>query len=315
MKRLVKLSSIAFWVIYLGVVHQVFAQNFSHQFSLGKIDKSGLYKVVLSPELRSLAQANFSDVRLSSFADSLVEVPFFIRQENDDSANWDIRKYSLAHSGNLDTGIYPRIQISRRELPQEKRTQILVYSHQKYEINQIQFVIQSPFYFSREVSMYTKELQRHTRLKKGMQKNLLGSFYIKKGESHEFAMDHTLTDTLYIDILNLDNPSLAISELIIKQSPKVLYTYLTKGDMPTLFCGNSTLPFPIYDLEQFSSEILKAPISELKIGEGKSKLIAAPSKAILSFWQSKEFLWVCLILAMGFTAYFSWSIMNKKSVN
>lgn len=315
MKRLVKISSIAFWVIYLGVVHQVFAQSFSHQFSLGKIDKSGLYKVVLSPELCSIAQANFSDVRLSSCADSLVEVPFFIRQENDDSANWDIRKFSLDHPSRIDTNGYPKVQVSLRELPQEKRTQILVYSHQKYELNQIQFVIQSPIYFSREISMYTKELQPHRRLKKSMQKNLLGSFYLKKGESHEFAMDYTLTDTLYIDILNLDNQPLAISELIIKQRPKVLYTYLNKGDMPALFCGNSTLPFPSYDLEQFSSEILKSPIRELKIGEGNSMLNAAPSKDISSFWQSKEFLWVCLILAMGFTAYFSWSILNKKSIN
>lgn len=313
MKRVVKISSIAFWVIYLGVLQQVFAQSFTHQFSLGKIDKSGLYKVVLSPEFCSIAQTNFSDVRLSSNADSLVEVPFFIRQEIGDSAKWDVLKFNLANTSNLDTGVFPTMQAFKRELPHEKCTQILLFSQQKYELNQIQFVIPSPFFFSREVSVYTKELQQQRRLKKSMQKNLLRNFYLKKGESQEFAINHTLTDTLYIDVLNLNNPPLAISELIIKQSPKVLYTYLENGDLPTLFCGNSTLQFPRYDLAQFSSEILNSSIEELSVESKKVIMLSSSSSNNLHFWQSKEFFWACLILAILIMAYFSFALLKEKS--
>jgi hypothetical protein len=311
MKSLVKISNIAFWVIYLGVLQQVFAQSFTHQFGLGKIEVNGLYKVLLSPEFCAIAQDNFTDVRLSSQADSLVEVPYFIRNEEEDSSKWNVCRFTF-ESGGTRKEWCKSLMVSKRELPHEKISQILIYARQKYGLNQIQFVIQSPVYFSREVIVYTKALQPKRRLKGGIQKNILERFQIKKGESLSFTINHIITDTLYLDILNLNNPPLDIAELVIKQSPKVLYAYLNKGDLATLFCGNSTLQFPCYDLDQFSNEIVREPIKELKIGEGKLIVNVGHSKGSLNFWQTKEFLWICLIIAIIITAYFSWALLKEK---
>jgi hypothetical protein len=307
----VKISSIAFWVIYVCTIQQVFAQRFTHQFGLGKIEEKGLYKVLLSSEFCSIAQSNFTDVRLSSQADSLVEVPYFIRNEQEDSSKWNECRFTF-ESGGTHKEWCKSLMVSKRELPHEKISQILICAGQKYGLNQIQFVIQSPIYFSREVIVYTKVLPSKMRLKRGIQKNILERFQIKKGESQTFAFNHDITDTLYIDILNLNNPPLDIAELIVKQCPKVLYTYLNKGDLPTLFCGNTELQIPNYDLEQFSNEIVKEPIKELKIRKGELLVFAGHPNGSLNFWQTKEFLWICLTIAIIITAYFSWALLKEK---
>ena len=314
MKSQAKKISIAFLVLYLLAFKGLIAQDFSRKYDLGKVKKSGLYRVVLSPDFCAVAQANFSDVRLSSKVDSLVEVPYFIRLEEGDTNEWDVSKFNFSKPQIEGQNAFKGVHAIKRELPQEHITQICLFSLPSYRVNQIQFAIQSPEYFSREVMVYTKEIPMRGRFKKEQQKNMLANLELKKGQSFIFPLDYTLTDSLFIDILNLNNPPLEIAELSLKQKPYVLYTYLNKGDLPTLFCGNENLQMPNYDLAQFTQEILKAPIEKLPLGEGKIIAQALPAQAVWHFWQSKEFLWTCLVIAMLFMTYLSIALLkeNKK---
>ncbi|MDZ4667083.1 MAG: hypothetical protein SGJ00_04280 [bacterium] len=204
MRKLKFLCLSAFFLL----VQPGFSQEFTREYSLGTISKSGLYKVQLSPEFRSFAQK-----------DSFIELPYFIRVEEKDTSHWDSRILPINILPSDKQSDSPRIQIISKEILKDQITRIQIWSDQKYEFNPVQIKVQSPIYYSRELQFYTKQIVKPRRGRAYTQNNLIMVSQLEKGKGHSFDFNLVLNDTLAIDILNLNNPPLRIEQLVLRQSP------------------------------------------------------------------------------------------------
>ena len=115
-----------------------------------------------------------------------------------------------------------------------------------------------------------------------------------------------LEKELFIEIDNNDNPPLEIESISCKQLASYLICDFKANHTYTLMCGNQLLKTPEYDLINFVSQVPQllpeasvSPITKLK------NITPVELKKEISFFETKQFLWLCL--AIGAIAIFLFS--------
>ena len=115
-----------------------------------------------------------------------------------------------------------------------------------------------------------------------------------------------LEKELFIEIDNNDNPPLEIESITCKQLASYLVCDFKANHTYTLMCGNQLLKTPEYDLINFVSQVPQL-LTEASISEMSEPKNTTPVelKKEISFFETKQFLWICL--AIGAIAIFLFS--------
>ncbi|MDP3930199.1 MAG: hypothetical protein Q8R57_14355 [Bacteroidota bacterium] len=400
-------------LFFIGL-NPIFAQDFSRVYAVEKVEKSAWYKIPLNEDLLGNAKFDYTDIRLFSTNDSLLEIPYLLQEElpqtpstcfvpfgievtsqkgvqqvlvQTDGSNLNTlllkvgnhknaRVFSLAGSHdkkewfgisdseflpvtlqNLETFYWHRlyfpstkyaflrlqfldstqakieiisvggsvfskaekqpilplvgIQYLIEHLP-NKTSMIKVFSKQKQWIHQMAFSIKNPMFYSREVSLYTKELVQAKRRKKVWQETGVGHFELRAHSNQSFALNHYLDDTLYIAIDNQDNMPLPIAEILFFQRAIHLFAYLEEDKLYLLKCGNTALSKPQYDLSSFAKLIQDSVARSLHYSLVPTTTETQIAVKEVPFYEQKYFLWICIFVGAITLFFFSWKLLQEK---
>ena len=202
-----------------------------------------------------------------------------------------------------------------KEDPERKITSIRLAFENNQEVNRIDFKITSPRLYMRHAIIYVNKTEKQ-KYKTISYKDILFEFDLSSDAPLFFDVPSINEKEFFIEIENKDNPPLTIGSISCKQLASYLVCDLDPKNKYTLKCGNMRLKFPEYDLVNFvstSPQLLpEAHIDNFKeIPITKTNAIEKPK----SFFETKQFLWLCLCLGGLVVLIFSVSLlkdMGKK---
>jgi len=197
----------------------------------------------------------------------------------------------------------------------KKTTNIRLTFNNNQQVDRIDFKIKSPRLFKRHAVIYVNktEEQKHKTIN---YRATLFEFDLSSDNTLFFDVPSINEKELFIEIENKDNPPLEIETMHCKQLASYLVCDLDAKNQYTLKCGNMKLKSPEYDLVNFVSTIPQllpeAQVAELReIPATKVTVVEKPK----SFFETKEFLWLCLALGGLVVIIFSVSLMKDMGKN
>lgn len=293
---------VPFFLFFLGL-NPNFAQDFSQINELEKVQHSGWYKIYLTEEFRGFLRPDFADIRLFSLQNMQQEIPYILREEP--------LRFSKDQTGNLLNSPLKGIRYNIQHLA-NKTSLVKVFSNHKQWIHQVAFQIKEPMYFARDIRAYTKDWVQTGRRKRSWQETPIAHYELRAYGRQSFAMNQYMSDTLFIEIENLDNPPLQIQDIQFYQQELYLYAYLNKGELYCLKSGNAALQRPQYDLESFAKLIQDSVSKTLQMKPVKAELVQEITVSEIPFYEQKYFLWLCLIIGVITLFFFSWKLLQEK---
>lgn len=200
---------------------------------------------------------------------------------------------------NSKATIREQIPISNFEiipLKTAKKTQIKIEFTIPEIVNSIDLKINAPEFYNRKAILYYLKPTKKDH-KEILEKQLVKRFYFNSSQNSIIDFSDTKAKIFYIEITNQDNPALSISKANCYQNSLFAVANLKKAEKYTITSGSPSLNKPKYDIAFFKNNTtLDTPI--LKIKETTLIKTPKPTKATLSFWQQKWFLWLAIGLAV-----------------
>ncbi len=248
----------------------------------------------------SLPLVNYAYLKFK-FLDTAFEVPKIIN-------------VIAPQSKEVSNGYQPITQLSYaiQTLPEQQITRIKLFSNHSQWMHQISVKVNHPTFFYRRVLAYKLI---HTRGKRGSvntRRESLGEFILKSDQPNDIKFEHYLTDTLFLDIINEDNPPLEIASLLCFQRAINLFAYLNKGRAYHIVCGNSNALAPNYDISIFESKVNDQKVTLLNYRLDSTYLKHTSNSTSLSFYERKEFLWATLVIAVMVLLFFTSKLLKEK---
>ena len=196
------------------------------------------------------------------------------------------------------------------EDPKTKTTLIKLSFTNNQQINRIDFKIKEPRLYKRRVILYVMRT-RLIKKKTEPYKETLYEFDLSSDKPLFIDIPSFLEKELFIEINNNDNPPLDIESITCKQLASYLICDFKANHTYILMCGNQLLKTPEYDLINFVSQIPQllpeatiSPMTELK------NTIPIEPKKEVSFFETKQFLWICLSIGAIAIFLFSRSLLK-----
>lgn len=260
---------------------------------------------------------NYLNSKQKTFTEKVIEFPLndyrFIRIDFDDRHSLPINI--------LDAGIYKSkffvqepstIDDFRQELitpKNRKTTQIKFTANNNHKVNTIAFAITTDF-FLRKAKIIVKE-KRTIKKRVETYDKIVAIFQLNSKNNNTFNIRGLNTNKFYVEIENEDNPPLTINKVTFFQDPIYMVTNLNQDEKYNVII-DSTLLKPKYDIGNFISNTIssieKTTVLNFHKVEQKSKELQKPA-----FWQTKTFMWVCLILGGVFVVLFALKLL--KDIN
>jgi hypothetical protein len=196
------------------------------------------------------------------------------------------------------------------EDPKTKTTLIKLSFTNNQQINRIDFKIKEPRLYKRHVVLYA--MRTHViKMKTESYKENLYEFDLSSDKPLFIDVPPILEKELFIEIDNNDNPPLEIESITCKQLASYLICDFKANHTYTLMCGNELLKTPEYDLINFVSQVPQllpeaaiSPMTELK------DTTPVELKKEVSFFETKQFLWICLVIGAIAIFLFSRSLLK-----
>ncbi len=199
-----------------------------------------------------------------------------------------------------------------------KKTSVHLKFTNNQQIDRLDLKIKAPRLYKRDAVIYTYKKEQ---LKKGVRvyREDIYSFELSSDKDLLFDIPNFNEKELFIEIDNKDNPPLEIESIHCKQLASYLIADFKGNVKYTLKCGDDSLKVPEYDLINFVSQIPQL-LPEAKLGPVKNnpKLEKSKEAAVgkeKSFFETQEFLWLCMGIGSMVIIFFSRSLlrdMGKK---
>ena len=192
------------------------------------------------------------------------------------------------------------------ELKDRKVTQIKFTSNNSHHINSISFDIKTA-YFLRNAKLI---VQKERKIKKRIEtyKQIFYNFKLSSKTKNTFNINNLNEKEFIIEIENKDNPSLAITSVMLLQKPIYIITNLKKRQQYELII-DTTFSKPSYDLGNFITENTSV-IEEVSV----NNFLKIKTKAAIikdkPFWETRIFMWVCIIFVGGLIIYFALDLLK-----
>lgn len=191
-----------------------------------------------------------------------------------------------------------------------KKTVIALSFTNNQSIDRIDFKIKSPRLYMRHAIVYA---QRENKIKDKTERyqEILFEFDLKSDGALFFDIPKLNEKQLFIEIENKDNPPLEIESIHCKQLATYLVCDFKANQSYTLRCGNDKLNTPEYDLINFVSQIPQL-LPEVKPGPIQEipKVTEVVVEKIKPFYETQQFLWLCLGLGAVVIFFFSKSLLK-----
>ena len=241
----------------------------------------------------------------------------YIKIDLDDKKSLPIRIISVGNFNFKTTStLFLPVNYTKKtitELKSEKKTLLYFEFDKALNIEEIKFQISNPKLFKRYAKVYKNET-RKVKHKIENYQNFIANFELSSNSKNTFQLKGTKEKDFYIEIDNQDNQPLTIDNVQFFQYPVSIIADLKTNENYTIVTGNPNSILPIYDIENFKSNIPNnlptATISEIKT-KGLKNTIAEKK----SIWQEPWFMWICIGLGAIAILYFASSLvkdLNKK---
>jgi hypothetical protein len=193
--------------------------------------------------------------------------------------------------------------ISNKE---KKKTQITIRFQSPQVISKINFDIRSDLYYRNTRILVNKSKKIKKRTENYQEE--ISSFVLNSKSNNQFILDDFFEKEFIIEIDNQDNQPLEINKISFFQTPEYVLANLKTTENYKVII-DSTLSKPNYDLQNFefdnSKELNVLTIENLK----KSEQVKAQSQE-QKFWQSKWFLWICIVIGGLAVIYFALGMLK-----
>lgn len=195
-------------------------------------------------------------------------------------------------------------------LKERKVTQLKFVADKAYKIDLISFKINTDF-FLRNAKITANRTQKHK--KQTVSYNItLDTFTLNSKNENTFYVNNVNEKEFIIEIENQDNPPLNINSIILFQKPVYLVASLKKAE-PYEILIDTLLTKPKYDLGNFISNTTKGINETTMASFSEIENIKVASSKEQSFWQTKAFMWVCIVLGAALVVFFSIGLL--KDIN
>jgi hypothetical protein len=188
----------------------------------------------------------------------------------------------------------------------EKKTIINFKSNNFQKVSGISFQIATKLY-SRNAILFVNRTERLKKQTKNFRQDI-SNFVLKSNSSNSLFFDGIFEKDFTIEIENNDNQPLTFSKIEVLQKPLYIISDLKANEKYEVII-DSTLSKPQYDLEgfvmDFKKDYLKASISNLK-----KVTVTQKNASEKPFWQSKAFMWVCILFAIAIIGYFAIGLLK-----
>ncbi len=260
---------------------------------------------------RTLADMRSAD----GFVKKEIELPAnpfrFIRIEFDD------RKLLPVFVQSMETPDYPEstrelvrlegVSQNAEEDRQRKRTIIHLGFPAAQVINRIGFEITEPALYRRQLRLSVPRIV----VRKGNRtdgKREIAGFILSSDGPKEFGIPEIFTDRLTVEIINDDNPPLAVAGISLYQDRLSIAADLKKGEQYRL-AVDTLYSVPKYDLAYFKGAI-KPDAPELEAGELSKTGEGLATVSEPGWLNRKEFMWACIIFGILIIGYLARNLMK-----
>ena len=188
----------------------------------------------------------------------------------------------------------------------KKMTRIVFSAKNNYQIDAISFDIATD-YFSRNAKIITKQMQK-TKKRTTSYDETLAYFELNSKKDRNIYFNTIDEKEFTIEIENQDNQPLSISKIQVFQKPIVIVSKLNANEKYDVII-DSTYSKPTYDLENFIAETV-ANFPEVSISNFNKLNAEKAIQAEKTFWETKLFMWICIIIGGGVVAYFAFGLLK-----
>ena len=191
-----------------------------------------------------------------------------------------------------------------------KTTTVKLALTNNQEIDRIDFEIKEPRLYKRHAIIYVNRARTYKNKTEQSRENLF-EFELSSNKPLFIDVPNLLEKEMFIEIENKDNPVLEIEKLTCKQLASYIVCDFKANHTYSLYCGNDKLKTPEYDLINFVSKIPQL-LPEATMGditETKNTTPIVTTKEV-SFFETKQFLWLCLVLGAIVIFLFSRSLLK-----
>ncbi|MBA3681995.1 MAG: hypothetical protein H0W73_12670 [Bacteroidetes bacterium] len=214
-------------------------------------------------------------------------------------------------AGKLNDVVFTK-SISEDKIGKKTIIQLLFSNNQ--EVNRLDFKVKNPRLYMRHAAIYVNRERKLKHDKVEKYRELLYEFNLSSDYPLLFDMPYLNEKEVFIEIENKDNPPLELESISCKQLASYLVCDLNADNKYHLRFGNNALKIPEYDLANFVSSIPQL-LPEAAIGAikeiPKSKVTVEEKQK--SFFETKQFLWICLGLGSIIIFFFSKSLLKDMA--
>ncbi len=195
-----------------------------------------------------------------------------------------------------------------------KKTIIQLSFSNNQEVNRLDFNVKSPRLYMRHAAIYANRERKLKHDKVEKYRELLYEFNLSSDYPLLFDVPYLNEKEVFIEIENKDNPPLELESISCKQLASYLVCDLNTKNKYQLRIGNTSLKMPEYDLGNFVTSIPQL-LPQAEIGAVKEipKSTVKVEEKPKSFFETKQFLWLCLGLGTIVIFFFSKSLLKDMA--
>lgn len=195
-----------------------------------------------------------------------------------------------------------------------KKTIVQLSFSNNQEVDRLDLRIKSPRLYMRHAAIYANRERKLKHDKVEKYRELLFDFNISSDDLLFFDVPNLNEKEVFIEIENKDNPPLEIESISCKQLASYIVCDLNAGNKYHLRFGNRALKVPEYDLSNFVSSIPQL-LPEASIGFIKQvpKSTVKVEEKQKSFFETRQFLWLCLGVGTIVIFFFSKSLLKDMA--
>ncbi len=200
------------------------------------------------------------------------------------------------------------------EDPKAKTTTVRLLFTNNQQVDRLDFKIRAPRLYKRHATIYVNRKHYGKGSTQTIRENLF-DLELSSDKVLMFDLPNVNEQELFIEIDNKDNPPLEIESVNCKQLASYLIADFKGNTTYTLKCGNDSLKVPEYDLGSFVSQIPQllpeAQLGAVKVLPKQAATPAQKTEKEKTFFESPEFLWLCLGVGCIVIFLFSRSLLKE----
>lgn len=189
----------------------------------------------------------------------------------------------------------------------KRKTSIIEFSApNNFQIDAITFDIATD-YFNRSANLIVKR-ERKTKKRVSYYDENIMNFDLNSKKDKTIYFNSLNEKVFRIEIENQDNQPLDITGIQVMQKPIIIVSKLNKEAKYNLVI-DTTYSKPSYDLESFvAATVINLP--EVSVVNFKKLDSQSSIQSEKPFWQTKLFMWICIIIGGGIVAYFAFGLLK-----